>query len=90
MLQDEAKGAQVFVGNLPFSVTWQDLKERFEEVGKVVRSDVLTAKGRSKGFGRVTFESDADVSTCNARLKQQLNTSTRRNGTVASSPCGRI
>jgi RNA recognition motif-containing protein len=46
---------QVFVGNLPFRVTWQELKEKFESAGPVVRADVLQAKGRSRGFGRVGF-----------------------------------
>lgn len=54
--------SQVFVGNLPYSVTWQELKMRFEQAGSVVRADVLQQKGRSKGFGRVAFESPLEVS----------------------------
>ncbi|KAH3668784.1 hypothetical protein OGAPHI_002539 [Ogataea philodendri] len=45
----------VFVGNLPFHTTWQDLKDVFREVGEVVRADVVTSRGRSRGMGTVEF-----------------------------------
>lgn len=49
-------GTEVFVGNLPFSVNWQALKDLMREAGQVIRADVrLDDWGRSRGFGTVVF-----------------------------------
>lgn len=46
----------LFVGNLPFHIQWQDLKDLFRAAGSVARADVaLGPDGRSRGFGTVTF-----------------------------------
>ncbi|KAH0826575.1 hypothetical protein J3R83DRAFT_4932 [Lanmaoa asiatica] len=46
----------LFVGNLPFHIQWQDLKDLFRAAGAVTRADVaLGTDGRSRGFGTVTF-----------------------------------
>ena len=52
----------LFVGNLPWSVTEEELKAKFEEHAKVLAARVVTDKisGRSKGFGFVEVE-DADA-----------------------------
>jgi len=56
-------GAQVFVSNLPYETSWQDLKDEFRKVGEVVRAEILMAPdGRSKGSGTVLFETVADAS----------------------------
>ncbi|TPX74376.1 hypothetical protein CcCBS67573_g04352 [Chytriomyces confervae] len=48
----------MYVGNLPYSVGWQDLKDLFRNAGGVVRADIPTDyQGRSKGFGTVTMSS---------------------------------
>ncbi|KEI39919.1 uncharacterized protein L969DRAFT_16591 [Mixia osmundae IAM 14324] len=53
---------QLFVGNLPFRVRWQDLKDLFRKCGTVLRADVaLTVDNRSKGFGSVLFANEADA-----------------------------
>ncbi|KAG0378756.1 hypothetical protein BGX24_002896 [Mortierella sp. AD032] len=53
---------QVFVGNLPFSVHWKDLKDMFRRAGPVDRADVfMNGDMRSKGSGIVLFERAADV-----------------------------
>ncbi|KAJ3121384.1 hypothetical protein HK100_012404 [Physocladia obscura] len=55
-------GKQLFIGNLPFIVGWQDLKDLFREVGTVVRADVaLAPNGKSRGFGTVLFSSSEDA-----------------------------
>ncbi|KAI8618453.1 hypothetical protein BC830DRAFT_1108653 [Chytriomyces sp. MP71] len=55
-------GKQLFVGNLPFIVGWQDLKDLFREVGTVVRADVAQgANGKSRGFGTVLFSTAEDA-----------------------------
>ncbi|KAG0278049.1 hypothetical protein BGZ95_004811 [Linnemannia exigua] len=55
------KGAQertIHVGNIPFRVRWQDLKDLFRKAGHVVRADVaLGPDGRSRGFGTVIYSS---------------------------------
>jgi RNA recognition motif-containing protein len=52
---------QLFVGNLPFSVGWQELKDLFKDAGAIVRADVAMNGGRSKGFGTVSFQSEEDA-----------------------------
>ena len=54
---------EVFVGNLPFSVRWQDLKDLFKEAGNVIRADIKMDDytHRSRGFGMVYFDNQDDV-----------------------------
>lgn len=49
--------SKVYVGNLPFSMGFTELKELFSSCGEVTDSIVIVNKytGRSKGFGFVTF-----------------------------------
>lgn len=58
---------KLYVGNLPWSVTNDSLKELFASYGEVVEAVVITDRmsGRSKGFGFVTFadESAAEKAT---------------------------
>merc|ERR1712183_846029 len=58
-------GCRVFVRNLPFSLRWQDLKDKFRDAGHVTRVDIKqNDDGRSKGCGTVTFEAPADAKRC--------------------------
>ena len=65
---------KIFVGNLPFTVTPDELKHLFSEAGNIlginIRSDRGT--GRSKGFAFVTFESAEQahraITTMNGRI----------------------
>ena len=54
---NEDKGRRVYVGNLAWSVSWQDLKDHCKKSGEeVLRADVMTGPdGRSKGCGVVEF-----------------------------------
>lgn len=53
-------GSKIFVQNLPWSMSWMDLKNTFARFGEVLRADVvLDAMGRSRGTGTVTFASAA-------------------------------
>lgn len=49
------KSRRLFVGNLSFSTTWQNLKDHFQGHGTVVYSRIMmdNAIGRSKGYGFV-------------------------------------
>lgn len=55
-------GTEVFVGNLPFSINWQALKDLMRDAGEVVRADVrLDNFGRSRGFGTVVFNTEEEA-----------------------------
>ncbi|KAL5481015.1 hypothetical protein ACEPAI_9956 [Sanghuangporus weigelae] len=53
---------QLFTGNLPYRVRWQDLKDLFRRAGTVLRADVsLTPDNRSRGYGTVLLASAEDA-----------------------------
>lgn len=54
---------RLYVGNLPFSTTEDDLKALFAEAGTVASVSLVTDKdtGRSRGFGFVEMSSDAEA-----------------------------
>ncbi|CCG81816.1 RNA-binding protein [Taphrina deformans PYCC 5710] len=48
----------LFVGNLPFSMQWQDLKDLLRPAGRVQRTDIsMASDGRSRGWGTALFSS---------------------------------
>lgn len=51
----------LYVGNLTWAITEQELSQAFEAHGKVIAARIITERGtgRSKGFGFVEVE-DAD------------------------------
>ena len=51
---------KLYVGNLPWSINNDGLRQLFAEFGEIVDAVVITDResGRSKGFGFVTFASD--------------------------------
>ncbi|KAK9476530.1 hypothetical protein V1514DRAFT_285131 [Lipomyces japonicus] len=62
-------GNQVYVGNLPYSVGWPELKDFFRQAGNVIRADVQTGyDNRSKGSGVVAFENREDAQNAIARF----------------------
>ncbi|KAL0069235.1 hypothetical protein AAF712_003598 [Marasmius tenuissimus] len=53
---------QLFVGNLPYRVRWQDLKDLFRKAGTVLRADVsLGPDNRSRGYGTVLLATAEDA-----------------------------
>ncbi len=53
---------KVYVGNLPYQVDEDSLREVFAAIGKVESVRILTDEtGRSKGFGFVEMTVDADA-----------------------------
>lgn len=50
---------KLFVGNLPYNLTSEDLEDLFRPIGEVISSQVITdrATGRSRGFGFVEMDS---------------------------------
>jgi RNA recognition motif-containing protein len=54
---------RLYVGNLVFSVSSDELQQMFETYGTVISAEVLSDRetGRSRGFGFVEMENDADA-----------------------------
>lgn len=53
----------IYVGNIPWSTTAEELKEFFSEKGQVINARIITEKstGRSRGYGFVEVaEEDAE------------------------------
>ena len=52
--------AKIFVGNLEYSVSSEELRDHFASIGTIIDAVVIKDKmtGRSRGFGFVEFESD--------------------------------
>jgi len=53
----------IYVGNLDYGVTDEDLRTAFSEFGKVTSASVITDKfsGRSKGFGFVEMPDNGEA-----------------------------
>lgn len=53
----------IYVGNLPYSVTDDDLRAAFAEFGDVASAKIIMDRysGRSKGFGFVEMDNDTDA-----------------------------
>ncbi|KAI3643029.1 hypothetical protein MP228_012584 [Amoeboaphelidium protococcarum] len=59
---DSGDGTSLYVGNLPWSMRWQELKDMFKPVGDVVYVDIpRSMDNRSKGFGIVRFSNVDDA-----------------------------
>jgi RNA recognition motif-containing protein len=54
---------RLYVGNLSFQTTEQELQDLFQEVGQVESCNLITDKvtGKSRGFGFVEMTSDEDA-----------------------------
>jgi cold-inducible RNA-binding protein len=61
---------KLYVGNLPYSFSDQDLQGLFSQVGNVTSAQVIMdrASGRSKGFGFVEMSSDDEAKEAINRL----------------------
>ena len=53
----------VYVGNLNYDLSEDDLKQAFEEFGEVTSAKIISDRysGRSKGFGFVEMSSDDEA-----------------------------
>lgn len=53
----------IYIGNLPYSVTEEDLRDAFSQFGQVQSANIIIDKftGRSKGFGFVDMPNDAEA-----------------------------
>lgn len=63
---------KLFIGNLDYTVTSEDLKATFAAVGTVVDAVVISDRntGRSRGFGFVEMSSEAEAKAAMEKLDQ--------------------
>ncbi|MEO8505182.1 MAG: RNA-binding protein [Acidobacteriota bacterium] len=63
---------KLYVGNLPFSVTEDQLRALFEPLGEVVSAKVISDKftNQSKGFGFVEMANDPEAQEAISRLNE--------------------
>lgn len=66
------QNSKLFVGNLEFSVTGDDLKALFSEAGSVTEAVVIMDKmtGRSRGFGFVTMGTEDEAKASIEKFNQ--------------------
>jgi RNA recognition motif-containing protein len=66
-------GRKLYVGNLPYSATEEELQSKFGEFGTVESTKVITDRdtGRSKGFGFVEMGSDSEAQAAIDKLNGQ-------------------
>ncbi|MBN1434649.1 hypothetical protein JW921_07805 [Candidatus Fermentibacterales bacterium] len=62
---------KLFVGSLSWDTTSESLRQAFESHGEIIEAKVITDRstGRSRGFGFVTFSSDAEARTALDAMK---------------------
>ncbi|HYN76993.1 MAG TPA: RNA-binding protein [Lamprocystis sp. (in: g-proteobacteria)] len=65
---------RIYVGNLSYSVTDDDLREVFGEYGELAAAEVIKDKfsGQSKGFGFVDMSSGADAESAIKELNESV------------------
>lgn len=66
---EQERTSKIFVGGVSQEATEQDFKEYFMQFGRVVDATLMMDKdtGRPRGFGFVTFDSEAAVDQCLAQ-----------------------
>ena len=75
-----ANRPRLYVGNLPYQLTIEELKEFFAGAGTVTDAAIIMDRdtGRSKGFGFVEFATEEDA----VRAQSMFNGSQLRNRTL--------
>jgi RNA recognition motif-containing protein len=65
----ESSGTQLFISNLSFDTSWQNLKDHFRQCGEVEHVNVMEGPGgRKKGVGTVRMSSAAAAQEAVAKL----------------------
>ena len=65
--------ASLFVGNLSFDCSWQELKDYFRKCGPVAHVEIPEGQnGRKKGYGIVTFQNASDAARAIRQLDGQV------------------
>ena len=72
-------GNKLYVGNISFQASEEDLKDLFSKAGEVLSAKLITdaATGRARGFGFIEMSSDAEaqkaISTLNGTSFMERN-----------------
>ena len=68
----------IYVGNVPYAATEEDLEELFSEYGPVATATIIRDRydGRSKGFGFVEMENQEDGERAIEALERSRNDGT--------------
>src|SRR4051812_42607146 len=68
-----AMATNIYVGNLPWSTTTDDLYAMFQQYGAVTRAQIVQDRetGRSRGFGFVEMANEAEANAAIAALNEQ-------------------
>jgi RNA recognition motif-containing protein len=68
--ENSAMPVKLYVGNLPYNTSEDDLRQLFEQAGSVVSVAVIRDRdsGRSKGFGFVEMGSNTDAQNAISRF----------------------
>jgi len=66
-------GKKLYIGNLPFSVTDDQLRDHFAQAGTVSSAQVIMDRfsGRSKGFGFVEMSTDEEAAKAISQFNGQ-------------------
>ena len=64
---------KLYVGNLPWTITNDSLKEMFAQFGEVTEAVIITDRmsGRSKGFGFVTFATEEAAAAATQQMQEK-------------------
>jgi len=64
---------KLYVGNLPWSINGDGLRDLFAEFGEVVEAVVISDRmsGRSKGFGFVTFATEEQATAAITAMNEK-------------------
>ncbi|XP_047659715.1 RNA-binding protein 42-like isoform X1 [Tachysurus fulvidraco] len=57
------KGVELFIRGLDFKIDKQRLYKLFHPFGNIIRAKLMTKNGQSKGYGYITYSSDAEAKT---------------------------
>lgn len=66
------QGKRIFVSNLAWETSWQDLKDHFKQSGNVVYADVMKSGERSKGCGIVEFDTAEEATQAIQDLNESV------------------
>lgn len=63
---------KLFVGSLPWAIDDQKLQDMFSPFGTIIKAEVVKDRetGRSRGFGFVEMENDAEADEAIAKLNE--------------------
>jgi len=64
---------KLYVGNLSYQLTEEELETRFGEFGTVKSVKIITDRdtGRSKGFGFIEMDNEDQANSCVAELNEK-------------------